>query len=55
MSKLISTRVPKEIEEDIGKLAKEKHIGKTLMVREAIIKGLADLKLEYALELYKKL
>lgn len=54
MSKLISTRIPREIEEDIGKLAREKHLGKTLVLREVIIKGLADLKLEYALELYKK-
>jgi len=54
MSKLISTRVSGEIEEDIGRLAREKHVGKTLILREVVIRGLADLKLDYALELYKK-
>ena len=54
MSELISTRVSKEVEEDINKLAKERNIEKTLMLREVIIKGLADLKLDYALDLYKK-
>lgn len=54
MSKLISTRVPREVEADITKLAREKHTGKTLVLREVIIKGLAGLKLEYALDLYKK-
>lgn len=54
MSKLISTRVPKEVEKDINQLARDKHIGKTLVLREVILKGLTDLKVEYALDLYQK-
>lgn len=54
MSELISTRIDKRTSTDLIKLAKKKNVGKTIVLREAIAKGLADLKLEQALELYKK-
>ena len=54
MSELISTRIDRKTSQEIIKLAKEKNVGKTIILREAINKGLADLKLDFALELYKK-
>ncbi len=54
MSELISTRIDKKTSNEIIKLAKEKHVGKTIILREAIDKGLADIKLNSALNLYKQ-
>lgn len=54
MSELISTRIDKKTSDEINKLAKEKNLGKTIILREAISKGLEDLKLEFAIKLYKK-
>ena len=54
MSQLVSTRIEENISREIMKLAKEKNIGKTALLRELITKGLADLKLDLALDLYRK-
>ena len=54
MSELISTRIDKRTSSELIKLAKEKNIGKTIILRETIAKGLADLQLEQALDMYKK-
>ena len=52
MSELISTRIEKEISKDIEKLARERKVGKTILLRELIIKGLSGMKLDLALDLY---
>ncbi len=54
MSDLISTRIEKNISVEISKLAKERNIGKSLLLRQVIIQGLSNFKLEFALDLYKK-
>lgn len=54
MSELISARIDRKTSNELIKLAKEKNIGKTIVLREAILKGLKDLKLEHALDLYKQ-
>ncbi len=54
MSELISTRIEKNVSEEINKLAKQKNVGKTIVLRNIIMKGLADEKLELSLNLYKK-
>lgn len=54
MSELISTRIDKKTSNEIMKLAKKKNVGKTIILREAINKGLADLNLDLALDRYKQ-
>ena len=54
MSELISTRIDKRTSNELIKLAREKNVGKTVILREVISKGLADIKLEYALNMYKE-
>lgn len=54
MAELISTRIDSSIEKEIEKIAQERQISRSVLLREAIVKGLAELKLEYSLELYKK-
>lgn len=54
MSELISTRLEKDTSRDIIKLARLRKLGKTLMLRQIILKGLAKEKLDLGLQLYKE-
>lgn len=54
MTKLISTRAPEDVIKEVDKLAEKEKIGRTVLVRLILIKGLQQFKLEYALEQYKK-
>ncbi len=51
---LISTRVPDELDEELEWYARKEKIGKTIALRRALDKGLREIRLEYALDLYKK-
>ena len=51
---LISTRIPDELEKELEWYANKENIGKTIALRKVLDKGLKDIKLEYALEQYKK-
>ncbi|MEK6908854.1 MAG: UPF0175 family protein [Nanoarchaeota archaeon] len=51
---LISTRIPEDIEKDLKWYAQKERIGISMAMRKVLDKGLQDIKIEYALELYKK-
>ncbi len=51
---LISTRIPDELEKELEWYANKENIGKTIALRKALNKGLKEIKLEHALEQYKK-
>jgi len=51
---LISTRIPDELDEELKWYAKKEKVGKTIALRRVLDKGLKDIKLEYALDLYQK-
>ncbi len=53
-TKLLTTRMPAEVEMDINRLAKEEKVQKTVLMRELFMRGLQDLKEEYAFRLYAK-
>ena len=54
MSKIISTRAPEDLIKEVDKLAEKKKIGRTILVRQILIKGLQQFKIEYALDQYKQ-
>jgi len=54
MTKLISTRAPEDVIKEVDRLAAQEKIGRTVLVRLILIKGLQQFKLEYALEEYRK-
>ncbi len=49
---LISTRIPENIEKELEWYAKKENIGRTIALRKILDKGLKEIKLEYALDLY---
>jgi len=51
---LISTRVPEELEEELEWYAKKEKVGKTIAFRRILDKGLREIRLEHALDLYQK-
>lgn len=51
---LLSTRVPEELDEEIEWYAKKENVGKTIALRKVLDKGLKEIRLEHALELYQK-
>ena len=51
---LISTRVPDDLDEELEWYAEKERIGKTIALRRVLDKGLKDIKLQHALELYQK-
>ena len=51
---LISTRIPDHLEEELEWYAKKEKVGKTIALRKILDKGLKEIKLEYALDLYQK-
>ena len=53
MAKLISARIPDEALREIEKLSKARHTGKTEVIRKLLLRGLAESKLERALDLYR--
>lgn len=53
-SKLISTRIPADIEKQLEEIANRENIQKTVLFRKAIIIGLQEIREEYSLDLYKK-
>ena len=53
-TKLISTRIPADVEEDLEKLARREKVRKTVLFRKVLIMGLQELKEEHAMELYNQ-
>ena len=51
---LISTRVTEEQDEELEWYAKKEKVGKTIALRRALDKGLKEIRLEHALDLYQK-
>ena len=51
---LISTRVPDDLDEELEWYAKKEKIGKTIALRRVLDKGLKEIRLEYALNLYQR-
>ena len=51
---LISTRIPEELDEELEWYAKKEKVGKTIAFRRVLDKGLREIRLEYALDLYQK-
>lgn len=51
---LISTRVPEDLDEELEWYAKKERIGKTIALRRVLDKGLKEIRLEYALDMYQK-
>lgn len=51
---LISTRIPEEMAKELEWYAKKEKVGKTIALRKALDKGLKEIRLEYALDLYQK-
>lgn len=51
---LISTRIPDDLTKELEWYAKKEKIGKTIALRKVLDKGLREIKLEYALDLYQK-
>lgn len=51
---LISTRVPEELEEELEWYAKRENVGKTIALRRVLDKGLKEIRIERALDLYQK-
>lgn len=54
MTKLISTRAPEDLIKEVDKFAEKEKIGRTVLVRKILMKGLEQYKIEYALDQYKK-
>ena len=51
---LISTRIPDELDKELEWYAKKEKVGKTIALRMVLDKGLKEIRLEYALDLYQK-
>ncbi len=51
---LISARLPPEMEREINWYARKEKVGKTVAIRKVLDKGLKEIKLEHALEEYRK-
>ena len=54
MMKNVSIRLEKEYMEDAQKIAKLEKVDKSAVIREAIERGMAEVKLEAALDLFSK-
>lgn len=50
--KVMSLRLPLEIERDIEKFSEIRDIDKSKIIRELLVKGLKEAKVEYELQLY---
>lgn len=51
---LISTRIPDDIEKELRWYAEREKLGMTIALRRILDKGLKEVRLEHALELYQK-
>lgn len=51
---MISTRLPPEMEREIERYAKKEKIGRTVAIRKVLDRGLTEIKLEHALDEYRK-
>lgn len=51
---LISTRIPDDIEEEVAWFAKKEQIGRAIALRKILGRGLREIKMEHAIELYSK-
>lgn len=51
---LISTRIPDELKKKLDWYAKKENIGRAIALRKILDKGIKEIKIEYALELYQK-
>lgn len=54
MNQLVSTRIPGSVAQEIEALAKATSTGKTEVLRNVILHGIQDIKLERALTLYQE-
>lgn len=50
----MSLRLPMEIERDIEKFSEIRDIDKSKMIRELLVKGIKEAKIEHALKLYEE-
>lgn len=50
--KVMSLRLPIEIERDIEKLSEIRDIDKSKVIRELLVRGLKEANIDYALQLY---
>lgn len=50
---LISTRLPEDMERALKWYAKKERLGTTIALRKILDKGIKEIKIEYALELYR--
>lgn len=51
---LISTRIPENIEKELSWYANKEKIGRTIALRKIIDRGLKEIRIEHALDLYRK-
>lgn len=51
---LISTRIPEDVEKEVNWYAKKEQVGRAIALRKIIGRGLKEIRLEYALDLYTK-
>src|SRR3989338_464022 len=51
---LVSTRIPDDLEKEVEWYAKKEQIGKAIALRKILDRGLKEIRLEYALDLYAK-
>ena len=54
MMKIVSIRLEEEFMQEAEKLAKLEMVDKSAIIREALEKGIAEVKLKTALELFSK-
>ena len=51
---LVSSRIPEDLERELQWYARKERVGTTIALRKVLEKGLKEIKLEHALELYQK-
>ena len=51
---LVSTRIPQEMTRELNWYSKKENVGKTIALRRILERGLREIRLEYALDLYQK-
>lgn len=51
---VVSARLPPEMEREIEWYARKERVGRTIAIRKVLDKGLKEIKLEHALEEYRK-
>ncbi|MFW6110821.1 MAG: UPF0175 family protein [Thermoproteota archaeon] len=54
MTKIVSTRVPNHVAEDLKEIEEEEKTDRATVIRKLLAKAIADWKLEKALKLYRE-